>query len=165
MNERQILLLGIKPWTAYSCNLNLGKCIWWRPHTLHFGHLLLQISKVCNLYLLNLIVLIYCIKCKWRVLFANMQNNLASIKKVRTEHLPRYTTAAGVLYTQSNLNRQVLTTLPILYILVTTAKRSSHLLLRTKVFNCFIHGWQLYKTFFAFLCQFSKLTKYFNQYG
>jgi len=86
-----------------------------------------------------------------------MQNKLALIKEVRTQLLPRYVAITGHLYTQGNHNRQPLTLLPILDILVSTPKRPSHLLLRSKVFNCLIHSWQLYKTFFAFFCRFSKL--------
>jgi len=99
------------------------------------------------------------------VLCVPMQNNLALIKEIRTQHLPRYVAVAGSFYSQCNFDRQVLTTAPVLDILVTTAKRPSHLCLRSEVFNCLIHTSRLYKTFFAFLLRFSKLTKYFNQYG
>jgi len=94
-----------------------------------------------------------------------MQNNLALIKEVRAQHLPSYMAVTGAFYTQCDLNRQVLATFPILNVLVTTAKRSSHFLLRSKVFNCLIHRWQLYKTFFAYLCQFSKINCYGAKYG
>ena len=99
------------------------------------------------------------------VLCVPMQNNLALIKEIRTQHLSRHVAVAGSFYSQCNFDRQVLTTPPVLDILVATTKRPSHLCLRSKVFNCLIHTSRLYKTFFAFLLRFSKLTKYINQYG
>jgi len=89
-----------------------------------------------------------------------MQNKFVLIKKIRTQHLPRYIAIAGTFYTQSNHHWQALTLSPVLDILRTTAKRPSHLLLRSKIFNCGFHSGQLYKTFFAYICRFSNLTRF-----
>ena len=98
------------------------------------------------------------------VLCELMQNKFALLEEIRTQHLPRYVAVAGSFYSQCNFDRQVLTTAPVLDILVATTKRPSHLCLRSEVFNCLIHTSRLYKTFFAFLLRFSKLTKYFKNY-
>ena len=82
INERHLAVFGMNPCTAYSCSLNLGKCIWWRPHTLQLGQTELQISKECSVLCINLIIVNCCIKWLFCWYYANLcKINLPYSKK------------------------------------------------------------------------------------